>query len=195
MNDGTSAYKFRKTEQIGNNSAFYISQQLDEFYYQNKKKNGNIHSYDIKNTSLKNNIISFYYDGYPARNYSKELETKTSPDELGKLVRNNDVFDDMNEYMKQMEISEASANSIEEEIETRKQKLKDFRENIEKTLKENLFADPSFKSAITGNIDEVQKGLENASDHLGAQKKRYSHDIYNSMLNIIQKNLEKKNEQ
>lgn len=198
MNDGTLAYKFINKKKIVDAYVKYVYVSSNKTVLYTEKRN-EIESYLFHgriNFTLPSNTNKLQVnDSYSQYNLPIELETKTSPDELGKLVRNNDVFDDMNEYMKQMEISEASANSIEEEIETRKQKLKDFRENIEKTLKENLFADPSFKSAITGNIDEVQKGLENASDHLGAQKKRYSHDTYNSMLNIIQKSLEKKNEQ
>lgn len=184
MNSGTVAYKFIKPEQIANSSAFYVSKKLDEFFYQSKKRNGNIGAHEIKNSSLKQNILSFDYQEYYAssKHYSIELETKNSVDELGKLVRNESLFENISEYAKQRKISESQAKSIEEEIKTRMQKLKDFRDNVEKTLKENLFAEPSFKTAITGNIDAVEKGLEDALDHLGAQRNRYSNPLYDTMM-------------
>lgn len=110
---------------------------------------------------------------------------------LVNLKKNQELFDNISEYSKQRRIAETSAKSIEEEIKTRMQILKGFRKNVEKTLKENLFADPSFKSAITGNIDEVEKGLEDALDHLGAQKNRYSNALYELMM----ADLRKENEQ
>ena len=186
MTDRAEAYRFAKPEEIGNESAFYVSKSLDKFYYQNRRRNG-IDSYQITNTSLRKNEFSFNYDVYNGGNYNILLETKTSVDELGKLVQNKELFDNISEYANQRKIAEASAKSIEEEIKTRMQKLKDFRANVEKTLKENLFAEPSFKTAITGNIDAVEKGLEDALDHLGAQRNRYSNSLFDSMMEEIRR--------
>lgn len=195
MNDGTVIYVLEKHIEFENyGSIYYISKTSLNFYNRSKKLLSSYPTSKVSNLELGNNQFSFDFKQYSYSNvnhYSAKLKTKTSPDELGKFVKNQELFDNIGEYSKQRRIAETSAKSIEEEIKTRMQKLKDFRENIEKTLKENLFAEPSFKSAITGNIDEVEKGLEDALDHLGAQKNRYSNALYESMM----ADLRKENEQ
>ena len=164
----------------------YVSKDF-KYFYNDQKRRKQLDVSLFHNMFIKKNVFSFDFerDSFHIEHYEAELETKSSVDELGKLVRNESLFENISEYAKQRKISESQAKSIEEEIKTRMQKLKDFRDNVEKTLKENLFAEPSFKTAITGNIDEVEKGLEDALDHLGAQKQRYYNPFYDSVVDSL----------
>lgn len=185
MGDGTIIYKLKKTLTLDSyGEILYVSENLEDFFTKNRKRMNNIPYNRITKNTLKKNVFSFIYQEYynGSKQYSAELETKNSVDELGKLVKNQELFENISEYARQRKISEAEAKSIEEEIKARMQKLKDFRDNVEKTLKENLFAEPSFKDAITGNIDAVEKALEDSLDHLGAQRNRYANPLYESMM-------------
>lgn len=185
---GEIIYKLKTPIKCHDYEIYYVSKDLKGIFSINKKR---IDSYyiGINNASVKKNIFSFdctdRYHGAQPEHYEAELETKSSVDEFGKLVQDKALFENLTEYAKKKEISDSQAKAIEEEIKTRMQKLKDFRDNVEKTLKENLFAEPSFKTAITGNIDEVEKGLEDALDHLGAQKQRYYNPLYDSVVDSL----------
>jgi hypothetical protein len=181
MFDGTMAYKFVKKTKIQDLYARYVSTDLKYLYTDKGNKIDEYRYSNIDKMSISNeqNNLQIAYR-YFADEYIEI--TTNSVDELCKLVKNEALFENISEYAKQRRISEEFAKSIEEEIKTRMQKLKDFRDNVEKTLKENLFAAPSFKAAITGNIDAVEKGLEDTLDHLGAQRNRYSNPLYESMM-------------
>lgn len=181
MFDGTMAYKFVKKTKIQDLYVRYVSTDLKYLYTDKGNKIDEYRYSNIDKMSISNeqNNLQIAYR-YSTDKYIEI--TTNSVDELGKLVKNTALFENISEYAKQRRISEEFAKSIEEEIKTRMQKLKDFRDNVEKTLKENLFAAPSFKAAITGNIDAVEKGLEDALDHLGAQRNRYSNPLYESMM-------------
>lgn len=181
MFDGTMAYKFVKKTKIQDLYVRYVSTDLKYLYTDNGNKIDEYRYSNIDKMSISNeqNNLQIAYR-YSTDKYIEI--TTNSVDELGKLVKNTALFENISEYAKQRRISEEFAKSIEEEIKTRMQKLKDFRDNVEKTLKENLFAAPSFKAAITGNIDAVEKGLEDALDHLAAQRNRYSNPLYESMM-------------
>ena len=181
MFDGTMAYKFVKKTKIQDLYVRYVSTDLKYLYTDKGNKIDEYRYSNIDKMSISNeqNNLQIAYR-YSTDKYIEI--TPNSVDELGKLVKNTALFENISEYAKQRRISEEFAKSIEEEIKTRMQKLKDFRDNVEKTLKENLFAAPSFKAAITGNIDAVEKGLEDVLDHLGAQRNRYSNPLYESMM-------------
>ena len=181
MFDGTMAYKFVKKTKIQDLYVRYVSTDLKYLYTDKGNKIDEYRYSNIDKMSISNeqNNLQIAYR-YSTDKYIEI--TTNSVDELGKLVKNTALFENISEYAKQRRISEEFAKSIEEEIKTRMQKLKDFRDNVEKTLKENLFAAPSFKAAITGNIDAVEKGLEDVLDHLGAQRNRYSNPLYESMM-------------
>lgn len=181
MFDGTMAYKFVKKTKIQDLYVRYVSTDLKYLYTDKGNKIDEYRYSNINKMSISNeqNNLQIAYR-YSTDKYIEI--TTNSVDELGKLVKNTALFENISEYAKQRRISEEFAKSIEEEIKTRMQKLKDFRDNVEKTLKENLFAEPSFKASITGNIDAVEKGLEDALDHLGAQRNRYSNPLYESMM-------------
>ncbi|MBQ5471995.1 MAG: AAA family ATPase [Treponema sp.] len=183
--DGSLIYKLKSPIKIDSyEEIHYFSRDCEKLFNKNRKRINNLPDSRIVNRTWQKDDFSFDYQEYygSSRHFSSKLETKNSVDELGKLVKNEALFENISEYAKQRRISEESAKAIEEEIKTRMQKLKDFRDNVEKTLKENLFAEPSFKASITGNIDAVEKGLEDALDHLGAQRNRYSNPLYESMM-------------
>ena len=183
--DGSLIYKLKSPIKIDSyEEIHYFSRDCEKLFNKNRKRINNLPDSRIVNRTWQKDDFSFDYQEYygSSRHFSSKLETKNSVDELGKLVKNEALFENISEYAKQRRISEESAKAIEEEIKTRMQKLKDFRDNVEKTLKENLFADTSFKTSITGNIDAVEKGLEDALDHLGAQRNRYSNPLYESMM-------------
>lgn len=202
MNDGNDAYEFVNKTKINEAFAKYVStdakclytvkgNKIDEYMYKDFKMSIST-NHDVLTVekimpsrgSSYGSMVRFVKASSGNQDQSQciDLVTNNHTDELGKLVKNEALFENISEYAKQRRISEETAKSIEEEIKTRMQKLKDFRDNVEKTLKENLFADPSFKTSITGNIDAVEKGLEDALDHLGAQKDRYSNPLYESMM-------------
>lgn len=183
--DGTIIYELENPIRIESyGKIYFVSKDFENFFNGNRKRMNNISYQRISNKTRKKNVFSFDYQEYygSQKHYTEKLKTTNSPDELGKLVKNDVIFNNIGEYAKQRKIAEEFAKSIEEEIKTRMQKLKDFRDNVEKTLKENLFAEPSFKASITGNIDAVEKGLEDALDHLGAQRNRYSNPLYESLM-------------
>ncbi len=199
MNDGNEAFKFINKTTINEAYVKYVStdarylytekrNKIDEYMYSNIKMSISTNHGILTVEKIMNNYSSHVARKAGFRQTNSEnqqcinLVINKHTDELGKLVKNEALFENISEYAKQRRISEETAKSIEEEIKTRMQKLKDFRDNVEKTLKENLFADPSFKTAITGNIDAVEKGLEDALDHLGAQRNRYSNPLYESMM-------------
>ena len=183
--DGTIIYELENPIQIESyGKIYFVSKDFENFFNGNRKRMNNISYQRISNKTCKKNVFSFDYQEYygSSNHYSEKLKTTNSPDELGKLVKNDVIFNNIGEYAKQRKIAEEFAKAIEEEIKTRMHKLKDFRDNVEKTLKENLFAEPSFKASITGNIDAVEKCLEDALDHLGAQRNRYSNPLYESLM-------------
>lgn len=204
MNDGNDAYEFVNKTKINEEFAKYVStdakclytvkgNKIDEYKYSNIKMslstNHDVLTVEkIMSTTLPlRNVFGITNLSPQDQSQCIDLVTNNHTDELCKLVKNTALFENMSEYAKQRRISEESAKAIEEEVKSRMQKLKDFRDNVEKTLRENLFAEPSFKASITGNIDAVEKGLEDALDHLGAQRDRYSNPLYESMLDDLRR--------
>lgn len=184
MNDGNEAYEFINKTKINEAFAKYVSTDAKCLYTAKGNKIDEYMYSGIKmSISTNHDVLIVVCANTTGQCQCINLVTNNHSDELGKFVQDKALFENMPEYARR--ILEESAKSIEEEIKTRMQKLKDFRDNVEKTLKENLFAEPSFKTAITGNIDEVEKGLEDALDHLGAQKQRYYNETYERMMNEL----------
>ena len=190
MQDGHSAYKLISPLKIRsyNNQQiklFYISEKdihkyndrIGAYYDDNKEVIGD-YDYCIYPNSftLDNGNSSIEWDDWYMRrsygnNYKHTAEIEISEAKLEKkteLFKNSNILNPVLVYCENNRYLPI-ANSIDKELNA----LQAFRSKIEKTYDENLFADKSFKEAITSKIEEEKKKLEDAKLELDKQKSRY----------------------
>lgn len=182
MNDGTRAYKLKKTLEPYDSDKVvcYISQNgyYDEDCNLISRKNNSKYNYIISNWTESDDDWAFSWsevarDSYYDINQKNIGFHKVVTGDGKELVKKNSIFNDADILKSVQKTADEKYNSILESIKTSIQNVDNYTSKKSAPFKENLFADQKMCDVILKAVEKSKVELEKAKDDLEKIRKRY----------------------